>query len=314
MTSLPSSYASFASAEGITVMFNNGLEHTFRRDAPFFAKAQQALKDKKSAEDIWKLTDIKKIVEQKVESVSINGLRITVDREGVYYKGERVHDSLTRKIMELMHQGDEIDSWVHFMDKLYQNQRMEVHQSLFDFLWRNKVPFTPDGNFLAYKRVRDNYTDVHSGKFDNSLGKEPEIEPWQVDPSRDNECSSGLHVCGRSYLPSFSGERCVVVEVDPRHVVAVPRDYNCSKMRLFKYKVVGELNNINNASVTDHYAQIDPGQNIGKDVEWSETVRKASQAYAAEVGDPQRCGACAITPLSACRCFNEPGENDDGDD
>jgi hypothetical protein len=38
-----------------------------------------------------------------------------------------------------------------------------------------------------------------------------------------------------------SGNRVVIVEIDPRDVVSIPSDYNNAKGRCWKYKVVGEV-------------------------------------------------------------------------
>lgn len=112
---------------------------------------------------------------------------------------------------------------------------------LYGFLEKNSLPITPDGHFLAYKKVRDSFLDVHSGKFDNSVGKVVEMERNKVDDDKNNTCSTGLHFCGMSYLNSFGGERTVIVKINPRDVVSIPTDYNEAKGRACRYEVIGEL-------------------------------------------------------------------------
>jgi hypothetical protein len=66
----------------------------------------------------------------------------------------------------------------------------------------------------------------------------------KVDDDPQHTCSSGLHVCADEYLKGYAtGEnnRTLVVEVNPANVVAVPYDYNFSKMRVCEYKVLTEI-------------------------------------------------------------------------
>jgi hypothetical protein len=108
-------------------------------------------------------------------------------------------------------------------------------------LEKNSLPITPDGCFLAYKRVRENYMDCHTGTMDNSVGRVVEMERNMVDDNRNNTCSSGLHFCSHSYLSSFGGERTVIVKIDPADVVSIPSDYNDAKGRACRYTVIGEV-------------------------------------------------------------------------
>ena len=127
-----------------------------------------------------------------------------------------------------------------FMDNIMKNKRKDIREELYEFLLSGKMPLTNDGCFLAYKRVNKNYTDCHTGKIDNSVGKVVAMKPGDVDPNRHNLCSTGLHFCSRSYLSSFGGDKTLVVKVNPRNVFAIPTDYNSAKGRASEYFVVGE--------------------------------------------------------------------------
>jgi hypothetical protein len=66
----------------------------------------------------------------------------------------------------------------------------------------------------------------------------------KVDDDPQHTCSSGLHVCADEYLKGYatgSDNRTLVVEVNPADVVAVPYDYNFSKMRVCRYKVLAQI-------------------------------------------------------------------------
>ena len=105
------------------------------------------------------------------------------------------------------------------------------------------VPLTPDGHCMAYKKVRDNYMDIHSGTFDNNVGQICKMARNEVDEDKDRTCSSGLHFCSLDYLPKFGGSygtRVMLLKINPRDVVSIPSDYNNAKGRACRYEVVGE--------------------------------------------------------------------------
>jgi hypothetical protein len=101
------------------------------------------------------------------------------------------------------------------------------------------MPITEDGRFLAYKWVRSNYFDCHTGTFNNSVGKVCKMPRNKVNDDRTQTCSDGLHVCTHAYTKF--GERLMVVAVNPRDVVSVPNDYDNAKMRVCEYEVMYEV-------------------------------------------------------------------------
>jgi hypothetical protein len=135
-------------------------------------------------------------------------------------------------------------------------------QELYGFLEKNNLPITPDGYFLAYKRVRDDYTDCHTGTMDNSIGKTVSMERNQVDDDQNNTCSQGLHFCSQGYLKHFGGARTIIVKINPRDVVSIPTDYDNSKGRACKYQVIGEV-----------------GINPEDEVEFTQPVQENANSY-----------------------------------
>jgi hypothetical protein len=127
------------------------------------------------------------------------------------------------------------------MENLMLNPSKRAVTELYGFLEKNSLPITPDGHFLAYKKVRFDYKDCHSGTMDNSVGTVVEMERNAVDDDKDRTCSTGLHFCSQGYLNHFGGERIVIVKINPRDVVSIPSDYNDSKGRACRYEVVDEI-------------------------------------------------------------------------
>jgi hypothetical protein len=134
-----------------------------------------------------------------------------------------------------------IDPLANFMDNLMTNPSKRAVTELYGFLEVNNLPITPDGCFLAYKKVNAEYKDCHSNTIDNSVGQVVEMERNAVDDNFNNTCSSGLHFCSREYLDHFYGDHIMIVKINPRDVVSFPRDYNNSKGRCCRYEVIGEL-------------------------------------------------------------------------
>lgn len=158
----------------------------------------------------------------------------------VYYGAEPLHSVLANRIIDMWKDGFDTAPLVAFCNNLYKNPSPTAIEELYDFLANNKLPLTPDGCFLAYKKVRDDYMDCHTGTIDNSVGTVLEMDRNLCDPVRENHCSTGFHFCGLSYLTCFGGERVLIVKVNPRDVTSIPSDYNFAKGRCCKYEVVEE--------------------------------------------------------------------------
>ena len=95
---------------------------------------------------------------------------------------------------------------------------------------------------MAYKAVRSDFKDIHSGTFDNSVGQTVSMPRNAVDDDKNRTCSAGLHFCSFEYLPHFAhaNGHVVLVKINPRDVVAIPADYNDTKGRTCRYEVTGE--------------------------------------------------------------------------
>jgi hypothetical protein len=169
-----------------------------------------------------------------------NGFVDVIDGQ-VTYDGQPIHSVLSQKILDMFEQGFDINPLTNFMQNLYTNPSKRAVDELYGFLESGNMPITEDGYFLAYKKVREDYTDVHSGKFDNSVGKVVSMPRNQVDDNKDNTCSAGLHFCSFDYLKSFGGSRIMILKINPADVVSIPSDYNQQKGRTWRYTVIGEV-------------------------------------------------------------------------
>ena len=200
-------------------------------------------KDEESAQ---KMQDAINLIDHKKAMQSLTYGRIQVVGKELYYSGVRVDDRLTQLMVKLARQREKFEPLGKFLENLANNVSDRSREQLFVFIERHLFSITPDGKFLAYKVVRSDYTDCHTGTFDNSVGITVEIDRSEVDDNPNRTCSHGLHVCGKSYINSFrrGSNRLLLVEVDPKDVVSVPTDYNGAKMRVCKYRVIEELDDV----------------------------------------------------------------------
>ena len=161
----------------------------------------------------------------------------------VVYNGETIHNTITDRIVKFMRDDLPFEPLVKFLENLMQNPSKRAVDELYGFLEAGELPITNDGCFLAYKNVRSDYRDIHSGKFDNSIGKTCEMTRNAVCDNKDLTCSSGLHFCSIAYLPNFmdsDGGKTIIVKINPADVVSIPSDYNNTKGRTCKYEVVAD--------------------------------------------------------------------------
>lgn len=151
--------------------------------------------------------------------------------------------ALSTKILKFAEENLPYEPLIQFAKNLQNNPSFRSVNQLFEFLEKNDHPITDTGCFIAYKKVRDDFLDVHTGTFDNSIGNVIEMPRNQVDEDPNTTCSNGLHVANFNYASNFySGGLMLEVEVNPADVVAVPIDYNQSKMRVCKYRVLSVVN------------------------------------------------------------------------
>ncbi len=215
----------------------NGQSYTIDTDHPKYQVALDAVRNKN-----WnRFVDLVNISKQ-VESY-FNGTDVSINGGAINYYGQVIHNTLTKRILNFMRDGLPHEPLLNFFKNLMENPSKRAVDELYDFLEAGELPITEDGCFLAFKNVRSNYLDIHSGTFDNSVGKVCEMPRNAVDEDKERTCSYGLHFCSIKYLPSFTdsdGGKTMIVKINPKDVVAIPADYNNTKGRTCRYEVVAE--------------------------------------------------------------------------
>lgn len=211
----------------------NGENKTVDRSHPQFEWIVAAVRAGADPQSVLDRLDIRQVL-IRVGNIVIDGERVT-------YKGANIGGYFVTKIVEFAAAGRDVTRLLKGLDRLQENPSYRIREQLYRFLERGNIAWDDDGRFLAYKKIRSDYTDVHTGTIDNSVGNVVEMDRRNVDDDPEQTCSRGLHVCSQEYLHNFSGARVVVVAVDPADVVAIPIDYNHTKMRVCRYEVREEV-------------------------------------------------------------------------
>jgi len=220
------------------ILVINSKSHTISKDTHMnYGKIVDALK----AKDWDALVEL---VEPAKALVNFGKGYVKIENSIVYWKDVPFNNALSSRMIEMYTDGFPIDPMVRFMENLMANPSKRSVDQLYGFLEKNSLPITEDGHFLAYKKVSKDYTDLHSGKFDNSIGQVNEMDRNLVDDNPDSHCSTGLHFCSESYLKSFGSydDPVMILKINPADVVSIPTDYNGAKGRCMRYEVIAEVN------------------------------------------------------------------------
>jgi hypothetical protein len=169
---------------------------------------------------------------------------IEVVNKSVTYNGRKITNSVLVDMIDRLG-GIKVTAIRRFLDRLTLNPRIESVQMLLAFLKHRNLPITRAGHFLAYKGVRADYKDYHTGTFDNSPGCINFMRRSEVTFDPKIACSKGFHCGTYNYASAFGADGNIVIcDVDPFDVVSVPKDENEQKLRVARYKVIGDCKHV----------------------------------------------------------------------
>lgn len=211
-----------------------GRTETISNEDDRFDKVIKCISD--SRLDEKRLQDIPEIVEVERR---FNGEGIELKNGLLYIKDVPMPIELSDRILKFREQKLSYDYLLKFWENVKLNPSFNSRNMLFKFLEHNGHPLTQDGCFIAYRGVTNDFKDCHSKSFDNSVGSVCEVPRESVDDNPNNTCSYGLHVACHNYAKGF-GPKLITVKVNPKDVVAVPTDYNGTKMRVCRFEVIEE--------------------------------------------------------------------------
>ena len=230
---------------------------------------------------------------------------IEVKDGNLYVFGDPVHSTLATRVLSFLEAGLDCVYLFKFILKLNLNPSKRAVDELYTFLEHRALPITDNGNFLAYKAVREDYSDKYSGKFINTIDAVLEMPRNKVDDDKNVGCSYGFHAGTVEYAKDFMGREghLMLVEINPADVVSIPTDCQFQKLRTCKYKVVGEYE----IDLTDPLYASRFETNQDDDVDrWSDD-EVCSDCLEESYGNCDDCDCCE----GCCNCSDDDDEEDD---
>ena len=215
--------------------FHNGTWLTANKSHPQYTSIETAV-GSGDFEVAAKLISLKEAV-----SVAVAGSNIELRGNQLYFQGDVVRGILGKRILEMIKLGHDCRPLERFLENLMDNPSDRAVTELYGFLEVSMLPITDDGHFLAYKSIRQDFTDHHTGTMDNSVGAVVEMPRNKVDEDKDRTCSRGLHFAAHEYASNFGHGKMVVLKINPRDVVAIPSDYKNQKGRACRYEILEEV-------------------------------------------------------------------------
>ena len=215
----------------------DGKEYSINAGNSSFSKALEAYNAKDWESFIYIVNP-----EIRLKSLYASYEGIEVKDGNLYVFGDPIHSTIAKRVISFIEHGLDCVHLFKFILKLNMNPSKRAVDELYTFLEHRALPVTDNGNFLAYKAVRADYTDKYSGKFLNTIDSVLEMPRNKVDDNKENGCSYGFHAGSVDYAKNFMDRdgHLMLVEINPADVVSIPTDCQFQKLRTCKYKVVGE--------------------------------------------------------------------------
>lgn len=239
-------------------------------------------------DELEEILDIRKFVAR------ITHGRVQVGADEVRIDGRPAHGYAVTRLLEMIRADFDVTPMVKFIDKLQSNPTADVREDMWKWLEAGGMPLCEDGDFIAFKKVNEDFYDFHSESVFHGVGTPVSMPRELCDDNRNNTCSRGLHFCSYEYLDGYKGSRghVLVLKIDPANVVAIPREYSLSKGRACAYYVHSTI-------PQEEAARFFDGQLVAHDVGCAPDTAKAVimtidpiDGTTEDEGYDQTCDAC----------------------
>jgi len=274
--------------DGFLTVVVDGKQHTILASNPAFASAVSAFQIKDFDALMLALDPSRKFLNlyAKYEQIEVKDGSVFVD-------GDVIQSVVADRIINFLADGIDCLPIFKFITRLQLNPSKRAVDELYTFLEHKNLPYTESGTFLAYKAVRNDFTDKHSGKFFNGVGEVLSMPRNKVDDDKNVGCSYGFHAGTLKYASEFAcgNDKMVLVEIDPADVVSIPTDCEFQKLRTCRYKVVAEYERPLDELVYESRFSTENDDDV--DEEWDDDELSCSE-----------CDCCSID-CDYCNCCNE---------
>ena len=291
--------------DGFLTVVVDGKQHTILASNPLFASAVSAFQIKDFDALMLALDPSRKFLNlyAKYEQIEVKDGTVFVD-------GDAIQSVVADRIINFLADGVDCLPIFKFITRLQLNPSKRAVDELYTFLEHKHLPVTETGTFLAYKAVRNDYTDKHTGKFFNGVGEVLSMPRNKVDDDKNVGCSYGFHAGTLRYASEFASgsDKMVLVEIDPADVVSIPTDCQFQKLRTARYKVVAEYERPLDEHVYESRFTTENDDDV--DEEWDdESSCTECESYSIDCDDCNCCNDCCDCgdwDVSVCMADPDP--------
>lgn len=193
--------------------------------------------------------------------------RVSYANGYLFLDDDLVADGLAKHVVRMVMAEEDVAPWVALLENIQQNPSVNSRGQLFNYIDRNQITITREGELVLYKYVYRNHDEEfksvsdpekvaayrsgnagpaivngvphRSGCVPQDIGDVVSMPRSEVTDDPDIACSSGLHVGAWAYIQGY--ECKLEIHVHPRDVVSVPSDSQERKVRVCKYRIIGEV-------------------------------------------------------------------------
>lgn len=282
--------------DGFLTVVVDGKQHTILASNPLFASAVSAFQIKDFDALMLALEPSRKFINlyAKYEQIEVKDGSVFVD-------GDSIQSVVADRIINFLADGVDCLPIFKFITRLQLNPSKRAVDELYTFLEHKHLPLTETGTFLAYKAVRHDFTDKHSGKFFNGVGEVLSMPRNKVDDDKNVGCSYGFHAGTLEYASNFAcgSDKLVLVEIDPADVVSIPTDCEFQKLRTCRYKVVAEYERPLDEHVYESRFSTEHDDDVYE--EWDDSYPTCCECGEDSYGNCDDCDSCE----GCCDCDSD---------
>jgi hypothetical protein len=165
--------------DGFLTIVADGVQHTVLASNPMFASAVSAFQSQD-----WDALMLVIDPSLKFKNLYAKYEQIEVKDGSVFVDGDVVRSIVADRIINYLADGIDCLPIFKFITRLRLNPSKRAVDELYTFLEHKHLPLTATGTFLAYKAVRHDFTDKHTGKFFNGVGEVLSMMRNKVDDNK----------------------------------------------------------------------------------------------------------------------------------
>jgi len=222
------------------ITLNNSIVLSFNKKSATVVKGTAEYAEVCAALADGRFDDIPGIVDKEVEiKKTLVGSEFEVVEGHVFCEGEPVDSYVSGRLIEFFNSGLPYQPLLNFWKRLRNNPSENSVKQLYKFLEVAECPLLEDGRFLSLKGVvsvpnkPNTFCSKHDHRFEYVLNVPATMPRESVVDDPDTACGPGLHAGSYNYARDWASGGGIMLElvIDPEHVVSVPIDCDCQKLR-----------------------------------------------------------------------------------